>query len=383
MQTSLFTKWLRSLKVLATIALMAGIMVSCKKSNDMISESTGMADNEQAAVNTARALEQSAVPDAKLEAESLGFSELTNETNPGNIVDIAVSNPNFTSLVAAVLKTGLAGALSNPSANLTVFAPTNGAFAQLPAPFNNAANINGISDATQVDFLRNVLLYHVLGAEVFSNQVSNGSSSAATLKAASSSSINDNTIYLSKTFGLIKVNGQSSVIYANLNASNGVIHVINKVLLFPSNTIAGIAIADPNFSSLVAALVKTNLAGVFTGSGDFTVFAPTNAAFAQLPAPFNNASNISNITDAGQIAALANILKYHVVASRNFTWDLGILRRVTTLANAPRNKVTTILGFNTGWVKGDDNNSYAQINPADILATNGVIHVIGKVLLPK
>ena len=383
MQTSLFTKWLRSLKVLATIALMAGIMVSCKKSNDMISESTGMADNEQAAVNTARALEQSAVPDAKLEAESLGFSELTNETNPGNIVDIAVSNPNFTSLVAAVLKTGLAGALSNPSSNLTVFAPTNGAFAQLPAPFNNASNINGISDATRVDFLRNVLLYHVLGAEVVGNQVSNGSSSAASLKAASSSSINDNTIYLSKTFGLIKVNGQSSVIYANLNASNGVIHVINKVLLFPTNTIAGIAIADPNFSSLVAALVKTNLAGVFTGSGDFTVFAPTNAAFAQLPAPFNNASNISNITDAGQIAALANILKYHVVASRNFTWDLGILRRVTTLANAPRNKVTTILGFNTGWVKGDDNNSYAQINPADILATNGVIHVIGKVLLPK
>ena len=383
MQTTNFTKWLRSLKVLATVALMAGIMFSCKKSNDMMMENTGIADNEQAAVNTARALEQSAVPEAQQEAESLGFSELSNETNPGNIVDIAVSNSNFSSLVAAVVKTGLAGALSDPSANLTVFAPTNGAFAQLPAPFNNAANINGITDATQIDFLRNVLLYHVLGAEVFSNQVSNGSSSAATLKPATSSSVNDNTIYLSKTFGLIRVNGQSTVIFANLNASNGVIHVINKVLFFPSNTIAGIAIADPNFSSLVAALIKTNLAGVFTGSGDFTIFAPTNAAFAQLPAPFNNAANISNITDAGQIAALSNILRYHVVASRNFAWDLGILKRTTTLANAPRNKVTTILGFNTGWVKGDDNNSYAQINPADILATNGVIHVIGKVLLPK
>lgn len=383
MQTTNFTKWLRSLKVLATVALMAGIMFSCKKSNDMMVENAGIADNEQAAVNTARTLEQSAVPEAQQEAESLGFSELSNETNPGNIVDIAVSNSNFSSLVAAVVKTGLAGALSDPSANLTVFAPTNGAFAQLPAPFNNATNINGITDATQIDFLRNVLLYHVLGAEVFSNQVSNGSSSAATLKPATSSSINDNTIYLSKTFGLIRVNGQSTVIFANLNASNGVIHVINKVLLFPSNTIAGIAIADPNFSSLVAALVKTNLAGVFTGSGDFTVFAPTNAAFAQLPAPFNNATNISNITDAGQISALSNILRYHVVASRNFAWDLGILKRTTTLANAPRNKVTTILGFNTGWVKGDDNNSYAQINPADILATNGVIHVIGKVLLPK
>mgnify|MGYP001373249099 FL=1 len=383
MQTTNVTKWLRSLKVLATVALMAGIMFSCKKSNDMMMDNAGIADNEQAAVNTARALEQSAVTEAQQEAESLGFSELSNETNPGNIVDIAVSNSNFTSLVAAVVKTGLAGALSNPSSNLTVFAPTNGAFAQLPAPFNNAANINGITDATQIDFLRNVLLYHVLGAEVFSNQVSNGSSSAATLKPATSSSVNDNTIYLSKTFGLIRVNGQSTVIFANLNASNGVIHVINKVLLFPSNTIAGIAIADPNFSSLVAALVKTNLAGVFTGSGDFTVFAPTNAAFAQLPAPFNNAANISNITDAGQISALSNILRYHVVASRNFAWDLGILKKTTTLANAPNNKVTTILGFNTGWVKGDNNNSYAQINPADILATNGVIHVIGKVLLPK
>ncbi len=383
MQTTNFTKWLRSFKVMATVALMAGIMYSCKKSNDVMMDNTGIADNEQAAVNTARALEQSAVPEAQQEAESLGFSELSNETNPGNIVDIAVSNPNFTSLVAAVVKTGLAGALSDASANLTVFAPTNGAFAQLPAPFNNAANINSITDATQIDFLRNVLLYHVLGAEVFSNQVSNGSSSAATLKPATSSSVNDNTIYLSKTFGLIRVNGQSTVIFANLNASNGVIHVINKVLLFPSNTIAGIAIADPNFSSLVAALVKTNLAGVFTGSGDFTVFAPTNAAFAQLPAPFNNAANISNITDAGQISALSNILRYHVVAGRNFAWDLGILKRTATLADAPRNKVTTILGFNTGWVKGDDNNSYAQINPADILATNGVIHVIGKVLLPK
>ena len=147
--------------------------------------------------------------------------------------------------------------------------------------------------------------------------------------------------------------------------------------------IAEIAIADANFSSLVAALVKTNLAAVFFGSGDFTVFAPTNDAFAQLPAPFNNAANISAITDAGQIAALSNILRYHVTGSRNFAWDLGILRRVTTIADAPNNKVTTILGYNKGWVKGDNNTGFIKITPADILATNGVIHVIGKVLLPK
>ncbi|CAN5899509.1 hypothetical protein BH11BAC4_BH11BAC4_09530 [soil metagenome] len=384
MQTSIFTKWLHAIKIFAAVVIMAGIIASCKKNNDSISADPSQADNEQGAVSAARQLEQSAAADAQKQAEALGFksNDITSRDNlQRNIVEIAVSNPNFSSLVAAVLKTGLAGALSNSAANLTVFAPTNGAFAQLPAPFNNAANINNITDVAQVDFLRNVLLYHVLGAEVFSYQVSNGSSSAVTLKPAGSS--NDNTVYLSKTFGLIRVNGQSDVIFANLNASNGVIHVINKVLFFPTNTIAGIAIATPDFSSLVAALVKTNLAGVFAGSGDFTVFAPTNAAFAQLPAPFNNAANINNITDAAQIAALSNILRYHVIANRSFAWDLGILSRITTLADAPKNKVTTILGYNTGWVKGDNNNNFAQINPADILATNGVIHVIGKVLLPK
>ncbi|MEO6671024.1 MAG: fasciclin domain-containing protein [Ferruginibacter sp.] len=383
MQTFKWANPLKKLQLLSIIVLLISIFASCKKNNDIVTENPSQADNEQAAVATARQLETSAASDAAKEAEALGFNQQRNNSNStqGNIVEIAIGNPNFSSLVAAVVKTGLAGALSDPAANLTVFAPTNGAFAQLPAPFNNASNINGISDAGQIDFLKNVLLYHVLGAEVFSNQVSNGPGSATTLKAAGAS--NDNTIYLSKTFGLIRVNGQSTVIYPNLDASNGVIHVINKVLLFPTNNIAEIAIGNADLSALVAALVKTNLAGVFAGSGDFSVFAPTNAAFAQLSAPFNNATNISNISDPAQIAALSNILRYHVIASRNFTWDLGILSRKTTLADAPKNKITTILGYNTGWVKGDNNNSYAQVNPGDILATNGVIHVIGKVLLPK
>lgn len=382
---STFLKWRQIAKATAFVLLVAGIITSCSKkdNNSIIAPEQ---NNEQEAVNAARSLESTAASKATKEAEGLGFKEENNQVNqshnsPRNIVEIAVSNPNFSSLVAAVLKTGLAGALSNPSANLTVFAPTNGAFAQLPAPYNNATNIGNITDVAQINFLRNVLLYHVLGAEVFSNQINAGSSNAVTIKPAGSS--NDNTIYFSKTFGLIRVNGQSDVIWTNINASNGVIHAINKVLLFPTNTIAGIAIADPaNFSTLVAALVKTNLASVFTGSGNFTVFAPTNTAFAQLPAPFNNAANINNITNPAQIAALANILKYHVVASRNFTWDLGILKRTATLANAPGNKITTILGYNTGWVKGDDNNSFSKIFPGDILATNGVIQVIDKVLLP-
>jgi uncharacterized surface protein with fasciclin (FAS1) repeats len=386
---SKFITWQRMAKAMAIVFLMAGIITSCAKKDIQNEAQPAEVNNEQAASNAARALEQSAPATAEQEASAAGFSEqamseeaATTANGPKkNIVEIAVSKPRLSSLVAAVLKTGLAGALSNASANLTVFAPTNDAFAGLPAPFNNAANIGAITDPAQIAFLKNVLLYHVLGAEVFSHQISNGPSSAVTIKPAGSA--NDNTVYLSKTFGFIRVNGNSDVIRANINASNGVIHVINKVLLFPTQTIAAIAIPNPDLSALVAALVKTNLAGVFAGSGDFTVFAPTNAAFAQLPAPFKTAASISAITDPATIAALANILKYHVVGSRNFAWDLGIFRRITTIASAPNNKITTILGYNNGWVKGDNNTSYAQITPADILATNGVVHVINKVLLPK
>ncbi len=365
------------------LLLVSFLFTACQKNLDREPQTTEF-DNEQELVSTARELERSAAANAEKEGSGLGFSEESDDQGrrqQQTIVEIAIGNPNFSSLVAAVVKCGLVDALANPNASITVFAPTNSAFAQLPAPFNSATNIGNISDAGQIDFLRNVLLYHVLGARVFSYQISNGRSSAATLKPAGSS--NDNTLYFSRTFNLIRVNGRTDVISANIKAKNGVIHAINKVLLFPTNNIAEIAIADPNFSSLVAALVKTNLAGVFTGSGDFTVFAPTNAAFAKLPAPFNNANNISAINDPAQIDALANILKYHVIGSRYFNWDFGILKKIPTLAAGSDNKVTTILGYNIGWVRANSSYYFNPTAPGDILATNGVIHVIGNVLLPR
>lgn len=378
-QTQKFS-WKKIIQSVSFLLVMAVFFAACTK-NDIQVQTPDANAEEAAIVNEANALETTALPNAKAAAGDLNFDNIDQMRGSQNIVQIAISNPQFTSLVAAVVKTGLVDALSNASANLTVFAPTNAAFAQLPAPFNNANNIAAITDPAQIGFLQNVLLYHVLGSEVFSHQIASGRSSATTIKAAGSA--NDNTIYFSNTFRLIRINGQSNVIRPNLDASNGVIHVIDKVLLSPTNTIAGIAIGNPDFATLVAALVKTNLAGVFAGSGDFTVFAPTNAAFAQLPAPFNNAQNINSITNQAQIDALANILKYHVTASRYFAWDLGILQKPVTLANAPNNKLTTVLGYNRGFVKGDANNSFSKITPADILATNGVIQVIDKVLLPK
>lgn len=390
MQTlTLKLRWRNILKAIAIVFLVSTVFTACQKSLDKPLEQTrDEPANGVAAATSARGLEQSVPINAMREAAAIGFTE-TSETDfergpRRNIVEIAISNPHFSSLVAAVVKTGLAGALSDSSASLTVFAPTNEAFAQLPAPFNNAINIAAISDSSNIAFLKSVLLYHVLGSKVKSFQIANGPSNATTIKPAGTA--NDNTIYFSKTFSFIRVNGNSDVIFANIRARNGVIHVINKVLLFPTKTIGSIASSNPNLSTLVAALIKTNLASTFFANGNFTVFAPTNAAFAQLPAPFNNDANIgaiSTINNGAQIAALTNILKYHVVANRNFAWDLGIFRRIETIAIAPKNKVTTILGYNNGAVRGDDNNAYSLISPADILATNGVVHVIDKVLLPK
>jgi uncharacterized surface protein with fasciclin (FAS1) repeats len=385
MQTNFFKY--RSFTKIATLVILAIVVgSSCQKQVNPVDDfAAPLNASEQAKANDAKALETSVPQNANEQARLLGFtadSETDFEKGPKkNIVQIAIANPHFTSLVAAVVKTGLVSALSDSAASLTVFAPTNDAFAQLPAPFNNATNIAAITSPANIDFLKSVLLYHVLSTKVKANQIADGRSNATTIKPAGTAV--DNVVYFSKTFNFIKVNGSSDVIFKDIKARNGVIHVLNKVLIFPTKTIAAIAVADSaNFSTLVAALAKTNLVSVFTGSGNFTVFAPTNAAFSSLAAPFNNAANINAITDAAQIATLANILKYHVVSSRYFAWDLGIFKNITTLANAPNNKVTTILGYNSGFVKGKSNTSFSAIAPADVLATNGVIQVIDKVLLP-
>ncbi len=365
----------------STLILILSILTSCQKEGNSIQQP---AQNEEALL---KAEADKAVASRTAQANDFQKqygTDLADGTagrwGSQNLVQVAQRLPIFKSLVAAVVKTGLAPVLSSANLKATVFAPNDAAFAKLGAPFNNAANINAITDPAQIAALKNILLYHVLGTEVKFQQVANGRSSAATLKPIAQP--NDNRIYFSKTLGLLFVNGNSFVLLPNVDANNGVIHVIDDVLLPPTQNIAQIAIGNPAFSSLVAALVKTNLAGVFAGTGDFTVFAPTNAAFAQLPAPFNNAANITAINNAGQVTALSNILRYHVIGSRYFAWDLGFLSPIQTIADAPNNRLIGILGANGGYVKGNQNPSFASINPANILALNGVVQVVNKVLLP-
>lgn len=299
------------------------------------------------------------------------------DRNSNTIVDIAVANPDFSILVAAVLKTNLAGTLSNANLNGTVFAPNNAAFEQLPAPFNSAAAINAISDANTIATLRQVVLYHVVKGKFNAAQLSNPA--YPTYKTASTP--NDNWLYIGKNADNdVYLNGNVKVIAADIQASNGVIHVINKVLFFPTQDIFQIANSNGNFKALLAAAQKTGLTNLLMfPKSDATVFAPTDAAFAQLPAPLNTAANIRAITDPSTINLLRNVLRYHLIGGRVFSANLREGISAPTLFTGNNVNITLAGGPK---VKGNGNNSGSNIVLTDLLARNGVIHVIDQVLLP-
>lgn len=313
-----------------------------------------------------------------LSDENLPLTEtVAGERQNNTIVDIALSNPDFSILVAAVVKTNLAGFLSAAGRDATVFAPNNAAFSALPAPFNSAQGIAAITDVKQINQLRQIIRYHVaLGARTAA-QLPNGSYN--TYKNAVTP--NDNWLYVSRdAAGSVFVNGNSKVIAADIQASNGVIHVVDKVLLFPTQDIAQIAIANGSFTALVAAVQKTGLTNALMApTNNFTVFAPTDAAFANLPAPLNTAANIRNIQDPATIDLLRNVLQYHLIGARVFSADLREGISAPTLLSGQNVSITLAGGPK---VQGTGNASGSNIVATDILARNGVIHVIDQVLLP-
>jgi len=310
------------------------------------------------------------------EVQSTATQGIASNRNTNTVVDIALGNPDFSILVAAVVKTNTVGFFGGANLNGTVFAPTNAAFAQLPAPFNSAAGISSISNPSDIKFLRDVLRYHVaLGARTAA-QLPNGGYN--TYKTATTP--NDNSLYVSRSIGNdVIINGKSRVVAANIQADNGIIHVIDQVLFPPTQDIAQIALSNPNFTALVAALRKTGLLNTLMSKNtNATVFAPTDAAFAQLPAPLNNAANIRGISDAGTISTLRSVLLYHLVGGRVFSADLRDATTVSMLASG--NTEITLTGGPK--VKGNGNAAGSNIVLTDLLARNGVIHVIDSVLLP-
>jgi transforming growth factor-beta-induced protein len=264
---------------------------------------------------------------------------------PPTVADLAVANSSFTTLVSALSGAGLVPALSDPKATLTVFAPTNDAFAQL---------------TSVPEDLKPILLYHVLGSTVYASQVATGYA-----KTLSAYMTNPMDIYINTASG-VKINNSATVVLADVVGTNGVIHVIDKVLLPP--TVVGIALNNSAFTTLVSAVVKAGLAETLSGAGPFTVFAPTNDAFTAL----FTALGVSGV-DALTSEQLTPILLYHVVAGNNVSSGL-MNGNITTLQG-------TNISVNVG--KGVVLNGNTNVIIADVQGSNGVVHAIDKVLIPS
>ena len=281
---------------------------------------------------------------------------------PGTVVQVAQADARFSTLVEAVAAADLAATLSGPGP-FTVFAPTNDAFAALLAEL-------GITKAQLLAdkaLLTSVLTYHVLPARVDRAQVPAGR--AITTVQGGVFKIDAVATALAVTDGR---NRQAAITATDVPASNGVIHVIDQVLLPADKTIVQTAQALPGFGILVQAAVAANLAGALSATGPLTVFAPTDAAFADLLVELG----ITQQQLLADTALLTQVLTYHVVPGRVLKADVPVAKPIATLQG-------DTFSVSDSFVITDQRARSAAIAATDVLASNGVIHVIDRVILPR
>lgn len=287
------------------------------------------------------------------------------DETPKNIVELASSNSNLSILVEAVNHAGLGSVLSG-SSKLTVFAPSNDAFNALLKDLK-------VAKITDLDkkLVERILLYHVVAGEVKSTDLSNG---YVKTQAKFGSSANQLSLLVNINSG-VKLNNKATVVTANVAASNGVVHVIDKVLTLP--TVVTKALDNPAFSSLVAALTRPDLGvdyvTLLSAAGPFTVFAPTNDAFTALLTELK----LTKLADI-PAATLNAVLQYHVVSGANVvSTQLTQNQEVTTFGTG-KFKIDLVGGAKITDAKGRQ----SKIIIADVQADNGVVHAIDKVILP-
>ena len=287
--------------------------------------------------------------------------------NSGSIYDLASRDADLSNLKAAIDKAGLSTTLS-ATGTFTVFAPSNAAFTQFLSE-NGFASLNDVPAAA----LKEILLNHVLSDKVMAANVTTGY--VSTMAKGSASSTRNLSMYINTASG-VKINGISTVTQTDIAASNGVIHKVDKVIGLP--TVVTHAMANPNFSILVSALTRNdmpNFAGILSGSASspFTVFAPTNAAFTSLLTELT----LPNLS-AVPTVVLENALKYHVVAGANVASNDIVNNMTVTTFQGGTFKITT----NGGVKITDANNRVANVIATDVQCSNGIIHVLDKVILP-
>lgn len=270
-----------------------------------------------------------------------------------SIVQTAVGNKDFSTLVAALKAADLVSALDGKGP-FTVFAPTNEAFAKIDPKALEAL----LKDKAA---LQNILKYHVVSGEVYAKDI-NKTAGAVTPAIA----LNGQQIEITTTSGVMVDNAK--VTATDIACSNGVIHVIDTVIMPATSDLVKTAVDAGQFKTLAAALEAAGLVSTLQGEGPFTVFAPTDAAFAKLPA-----GTVESLLKPENREKLKSILLYHVVPGRVYAADALAAKSAKTAQGSP--------------VEIAIKNGKAMVNNAglvktDLDASNGVIHVIDTVIMP-
>ena len=275
------------------------------------------------------------------------------------IVEVAQNTPDLSILVEAVVAAGLAPTLS--TGTLTVFAPTNAAFAALLTELG----VTKQALLANKPLLTAVLAYHVLSSTVPLASVPVGKAITP---------VGGGFFKIESTGGLKITDGRnrvSNITATDIQASNGVVHLVDRVLLPANRDIVATAQALPDFSILVEAVAAAGLVETLQGTGPFTVFAPTNAAFAALLAELG----VSKAALLADKALLTKVLTYHVVGARVLKAEVPVGAAIATVQGQ-----TFVVDASLKIT--DQKQRTTSIVATDVFTSNGVIHVVDRVLLP-
>jgi len=289
----------------------------------------------------------------------LVLTTLLSFSQSATVVDIIVESESHNVLETAVVEAGLVDALSDTTTTFTVFAPTDDAFYMLP---------EGTLDAVLADneLLTSILTYHVVGGTALSTDLVDGTTVETLNGGSVTVTIDTNGVFIN----------DAQVIVADIVADNGVVHVIDAVLLpvVETTTVVDVIVGSEDHTVLELAVVQEELVETLSGEGPFTVFAPTDAAFTALAEAFN-----VEVTSLLELQNLTDILTYHVVSGTVLSTDLTDGMETTALNGGTLTFTVDSMGVEVGTAAVGP----AMVIVADIVTDNGVVHVIDAVLVPE
>lgn len=271
-----------------------------------------------------------------------------------SVAELVSERDELSTLAQAIQASDLLNTLDEEGP-YTIFAPSDAAFAAFPDYTPDQLLLEGNRET-----LNEILKYHTLSGKIMASDLTDGQATAT---------VQGEKVIIN-TGEAVKVNG-TTVTAANLEADNGVIHIIDEVLLplsMQKKTIAQVAIADDRLSTLVTALKSADLVKTLQGKGPFTVFAPTNEAFAALPE-----GTVESLLKPENKELLASLLTYHVVANPLKGEDLVEGTDLITIQGEPIKVEVNDRGKSVGG---------ALVISPDIKASNGMVHVVNTVMIP-